>query len=361
MPVSRRAVLGATGAALLFGVSAGAASASVGPQSDPMDIRALKLLLKGAGVSAVVVNSVFDRTFYSQLVSYQRSHGLPVTGTGDAATTAYVGSRVAVTASSTSYHVSAARVLLTKHGYTFSSGASGLYTGASTGNAQLMRDLTSFRISSGGGYTTNPLDSTRWTELFKPRTRLAAYPMLQQGTGSAQWNNCGPTSAMSILLARGIRPASWNGNAWLSSGVAQHGPAVRDFRYNKIGYTTAYDHEGTEYEQLAPAFAKYGVSTWHGGISDTIAAARQGISSICGGDAGRMPYSQNIAAGARASHWVVVFGVTPGGYFVVADPLTLNKPDSDRLHTVTESQLRTYASSNTGGNAPPSHNSVMFR
>ncbi|GAB3582389.1 hypothetical protein GCM10027579_12060 [Calidifontibacter terrae] len=358
-------MLAATGGALLFGASslssAEASTVSIGPGSNPLDIRALKLLLRGAGVSSVVVNGTFDSTFTAQLIAYQKSHGLAATGRGDDATTAYLGSRVAVRVGTTSNHASAARVLLFKHGYTHSSGAAGTYYGTSTVNTQLMRDLTSFRIMRGAGYSTYPIEAASWTALFRPAVRVPGYPMLQQGTGSAQWNNCGPTAAMTILLSRGIQPAAWTGNAYLYNGVAQHGGAVRNFRYIRMGMTTAQDGQGTEFSQFQKAFATYGITAWHGGINDTIAAARQGVPSICGGDAGRLPYTQNVKTGSRLSHWLTVLGRTPAGYFIIADPLCLNTASSDRLHTISETQLRTYASSNTGGSNPPSFNSVMFR
>lgn len=364
MPVTRRAVLGASTAAVLFGAGAATARADVvqiGPWSDPLDIRALKLLLRGAGVSTVVVNGQFDATFAAQLTAFQRSHGLTPSGCGDDATTAYLGSRVVLKLGTATNHASAARVLLFKHGYIMSTGASGGYYGTSTVNPQLLRDLTSFRIARGAGYNSYPIDAASWTALFRYPSRVPGYPMLQQGTGAAQWSNCGPVAAMTVLLSRRKRPAAWNGNDYLVSGVAQHGPAVRDFRYNRMGMSPSQDRQGTEFPQFAKAFATYGITAWHGGINDTINAARHGVPSICGGDAGRLPYAQNVRAGARVSHWLTVLGTTPGGYYLLADPLCLNAASSDRLHTVTESQLRTYASSNTGGANPPNKNSILFR
>lgn len=211
--------------------------------------------------------------------------------------------------------------------------------------------VRSFQVGHGIN-PTNYTGVSTWRTLFTSRTSGALYPLLQVGTGAAQWSNCGPASAvaMMVTMAR-VKPAGWTWN------IANRATSINNFRYNAMGVANTYsrNQRGTEFPDFQRGFRKYGMTAWHGGISDTLAYARSGRPSIAGGDAHRMPYPTSTRG--PVSHWVAVLGWN-GTYYLVMD--SISTASANVIHQLTEAQLRYYAGTNPGHPASTaSHNSIL--
>lgn len=342
---SRRALLGAGVGATVAGIGAvrgEQASAvtvpnrpypswsTVGASSGFHDVRALQYLLYARGFRVTTWESTYGPATRAATAAFQRSAGLGTTGLAGTSTVQSLCNR------SANYGVNdirayAVQTLLNKHGY-------GMALRTPYYGAQTDRNVRGFQIGHGMDRSAY-VGEASWTTLFGPVTSGPLVAMMQRDTGAAEWSNCGPVSMLALLLNLGKTPHGWDGI------TADRAAAVQYMRYTTMHLpnTTVRNARGTEFPDLAPAFAAYGLSAWHGGIDDTLAYARAGRPSICGGDAYRMPYKKS--ANHPTSHWVTVLGWT-GRWYLVADPLS--DPGTDYIHALTESQLRSYAAVNPG-------------
>lgn len=360
MSVSRRAVLtgavaGAT-TALLAGAAGSAEAAGwpvIGAYADLADVQAVQHLLAAAGFM-VPFEPYYGPQTALTVRRFQKAKGLAQTGRADGTTLAAL--CPSLNSGDNKTAVKALRTLLAKHGY-WNAGTVVTPTQVSSAyDTQIVRDLRAHLTVRGlPSPTGTVVRAAQWQALFAPRAGGPYYPMLQYGTGAAEWANCGPVSALSCLLHLGVRPAAWDGLA------AHRSAAVQNFRYVACGIpnTPVRNGEGTELPDLLRGFQKYGAGLTLGSINDTISLARTGRPTICGGDAFRMPYLKYVSG--AVSHWVAVLGVV-GSKFIVADPIS--QTSDDWLHLLTESQLRYYAASNPGykpgnGKNPPSRNTLI--
>lgn len=316
------------------------------PGSGMLLTRALQYLLLSAGHE-----TNWEKTYGSSTTAavkaYQRQAGLTVSGNADPATLERLAKHTY--AGDQGNRVYAVQTLLRRHGYLFydydAPSMSSNYGPITTKYVRAFQAGHGIAPNTFVGYYT-------WRTLFAAPTSKAMYPLLQYQTGDAQWANCGPVSAVTLLIHRGVRPREWGWN------TALRRPAVENFRYDAMGVanTASRDEEGTEFPDFKPAFESYGITPWHGGINDTITNAKKGLGSIAGGDANELPWANYV--NGPVSHWVAVLG-WDGKYFLVMDPIS--KTTSDEIHRLTEAQLRNYAATNPGHPASTAaKNSIML-
>ncbi|WP_186526355.1 peptidoglycan-binding protein [Leekyejoonella antrihumi] len=322
-----------------------------GEDAGPDDVHAVQYLLLRAGITQPVFYPTYTRAVYESVRTFQKARGLTVTGRCDANTLAAL--CVTVQGGDRSYAVTALDMLLDKHGYR--THTSTLY------GTQTDRDVRG--LQAGHALPQEAyVDIATWKVLFGPVTSGPMFPMMQEGTGAAQWANCGPTSLCMVLLNRGKIPAQWNGL------TADRSAAVQALRYTAmhLANTASRNSRGTEFPDLNRGLSHYGLSSWHGGIASTLAYARAGKSSIAGGNAYALSWNRGSSSYVHGpvSHWVAVLGYD-GSRYLVGDPIAT--PSNDVIHRVTEQELRTYASTNPGwypGHptmSPPWQNSVLVR
>lgn len=311
------------------------------------DVRALQYLLLSAGFKTNWETAYGSST--AQAVSgYQRKAQLPVTGVGDDATLTRL--TPAVNRGNVTYRSYAIQTLLKKHGYWFGGAAPAMSTMYNSTTSSYVR---SFQAGHGIG-AADFVGTNTWPTLFAKKSSGALYPLLQKDTGRAEWSNCGPASAVSMMITMArVAPAKWGFN------IANRSPAINDFRYRAMGVanTAARDKDGTEFPDFDKAFTSYGLTAWHGGINDTIKDARAGKPSIAGGDAHRLQWGTYVRG--PVSHWVAVLGWN-GTYFLVMDPISTT--GSNVIHQMTETQLRYYAAINPGHpQSTAAKNSILVR
>ena len=265
--LTRRTILGGSlataGLTLASPAIAGAATSSGWPSisgaANSNDVRAVQYLLLAAGSQfRTSWGNTYDPNTRAMVMAFQRSRRLPVTGRADPTT--LVALTGTLSRGTTSYRTYAAQTLLNKHGY-----GQAL---ATTYNTQTDRNIRGFQAGRRL-VQSSTIGASTWAALFGRVTTRPNVALMQYQTGAAQWSNCGPAAAVSLLLNRRITPAGWDGNA------ANRAVAVANFRYSAMGVanTSARNPHGTEFPDFQPAFAKYGLSAWHGGISDTITEA----------------------------------------------------------------------------------------
>lgn len=297
------------------------------------DTRALQYLLLAAGHSTNW-EETFGASTTGAVRAFQKASGLPVTGTADPITL----KRLAVSTGSgaNSYRVFAIQTLLRKHGYRMNeSGTPAMNTNYGPVTVQYVK---SFQAGHGIAPATFVGEVT-WPTLFAPVSSPPLYALMQKDTGRAQWANCGPTSAVTLLLHRGITPSRWTGNP------ATRAAAVSHFRYTAMGLanTAARDAKGSELVDFRTAFRTYGLTASAGSIEDTLTRARAGVATIAGGDGHRLPWTNH--ARSAVSHWMVVLGYD-GTSYLAMDPLSTAA--TNLIHRISAAQLRTYAATNPG-------------
>ena len=356
-PVTRRALLGgavatAAGGGLVVGASSASAAPNYPGQIFPtlsagmsgLQVRALRYLLYQRGHNAGIANT-YDSATVNAVKAFQARSGLAANGIcADSTFRKLIGGVAPITYNQTNNFVVALQQLLIRHGYQMD--------GTSYYGAKTRRNVWSFQVGHGI-QRADAISLLTWSTLFHAKSSGAMYPMMQRDTGNAQWSNCGPVAAMSLLIHQGKTPSGWTWN------VDTRRTAIENFRYGamELARTSARDKIGTEYPDFVTGLGKYGMSLWHGGIEDTLNQARMGRPSIAGGDVYKMPYPVSVSG--PVSHWVTVLGYD-GSYYIVHDPIS--QPSADYLHRVTATQLRTYASTNPGH--PPEtakQNSILLR
>lgn len=253
--------------------------------SDAANVKALTYLLLGNGVSAPVTTS-YTSAVANAVKTYQSTRGLPATGVADATTLAALSTQL--TSGTTSARTQAATVLLDKHGYSVPLATPLATSSVKNLDAFAMAQVHAFQAGHGIAQSSFVGNHT-WATLFSDKTSGPIFPQMQAGTGAAQWNNCGPVSAVVVALDKGINPPYWNGNPLANSS------AVTYFRYTLIGVPntdTNNKHVGTVPANIIPAFAKVGISANAGSTTDVMAAARAGRPSIAGGDGYQLPWNR---------------------------------------------------------------------
>lgn len=340
--ISRRGVLGGVmaGAAGSLLIPAGTASAAPNRPvttfptlrlgSTGLNVRALRYLLHWRGHKVGIAN-IYDTATYNGVRAFQKRRGLVQDGVcGHKTFTVLIGDIPPIKYLDTSYATCAAQVLLLKHEYHA--------TIVPSFGPVTLRNMNSFQVGHALPKST-ALSLTCWSTLFGALTSGPMFSVLQRDTGTAQWANCGPAAAVSLLLNRGIMPAAWTGY------TSERRAAVEYMRYTsmEVPRNAERDKKGTEFPDFVPAFADYGLALRKGGIDATLADARNGRPSIAGGDVFQMPYP--VSTSGPVSHWVAVLGYD-GTYYLVSD--SLSRPEADYIHRLTEAQLRKYAATNPG-------------
>lgn len=216
--------------------------------------------------------------------------------------------------------------------------AAGTIITASTGTSSGYRQIQSG--GSAGRWISTSLTALASGGGSAPAATAGVYrgslhPLGQKNTGPASGANCGPTTAVMVLLNLGIHPAGWTGND------SKNAAAVKDFRRRcGIANTPSRNRIGTEWFELCPGLGTYGVRTnGQASIDDVLAAAREGRPSISGGDRFKFPWTKGSGS---SSHWVAVLGYT-NGLYVVCDPAY-----SGKVRYVSEGTMRDFASTNPG-------------
>lgn len=297
------------------------------------DTRALQYLLLAAGHSTNW-EETYGASTTAAVRAYQKAVKLPVTGVADPATLKRLAA--ATGSGAKSYRVYAIQTLLRKHGYRMNeSGTPAMSTNYGPVTVQYVK---SFQAGHGIGPATFVGEVT-WPTLFAAVSSPPLYALMQKDTGRAQWANCGPVSAVTLLIHRGITPRGWTGNP------ATRSAAVTNFRYSAMGLanTAERDKKGSELPDFVKAFGSYGLTASGGSIEDTLSRARSGVATIAGGDAYRLPWTNH--ARSAVSHWIAVLGYD-GTSYLAMDPLSTAA--TNVIHRISAAQLRTYAATNPG-------------
>lgn len=312
------------------------------------DAGAVQSLLRARGYTVPWAEH-YDARVSDLVARYQSEHGLTASGRFDGATLRSI--QGPARTGGDGWLTRAAQLLLVKHGYR----APGSLTAH---NAQTRLNVMAFQ-SGHIIARQDHVDQQTWFELFAPPNSGPLYPMQQRSTGGAQWSNCGPTSAVAVLLNLGVSPSGWNGLTY----TADRRRTVEEFRYRAMGVpnTAERDARGTEFPQFQRGFGQYGLAVRQGSVADVIAAAKAGRPSVCGGDANRFTWANYVSG--PVSHWVAVLGWN-GSSFLVMDPIV--QDSANAVHKVSEAVLRDYGSVNPGyyeGHptmAPASKNNILL-
>ncbi len=297
------------------------------------DVRALQYLLLASGFKVASWETSYGRDTSAAVLAFQRKYNLRGSGIALSGTVA----RLALPTSrgQNTYRTFAVQTLLKKHGYRFGDGAAPAMTTMYDANTDAL--VQTFQTTRGLG--TSQVGPLTWATLFAAPTCGPVYPLAQAGTGGAQWNNCGPTSAVTLLISRGLAPKywSWNADSLFSSAAVQH------FRYVAMGVPSgpARDGKGTGLTELRSGFAMYGlrnvnVRSFGTGLADV----RAGFGIMLSGDGHRSPWPTRTRS--PVSHWITVVGFDGTNYLAV-DPISA--VGSTVLHRVSEAQLNTYVTS----------------
>lgn len=203
--------------------------------------------------------------------------------------------------------------------------------------------------------TTRYVQTTAWANksgaIHRARSASDAasyprlFPLLQAGTGNAQWNNCGPVAAIAAIYAMGRTPVSWAG--------MNDSAATQYMRYHTMGIPTSEDAYGTSPSDLVQGFSSYDIGTTVVSDPSTVptqvaAAARAGRVAIVNGDMQKLPtnYRHDIKPGYTdpISHFIVVAGYEKStDRYLVIDPASLHSdPASVVIHRFTATQLKTF-------------------
>ncbi|GGB27630.1 hypothetical protein GCM10011492_17290 [Flexivirga endophytica] len=187
---------------------------------------------------------------------------------------------------------------------------------------------------------TGAIDRVRSADDAAEYPRL--FPLLQAGTGDAQWNNCGPVAAIAAIYAMGRTPVHWDG--------MNDSAATQYMRYTTMGIPKSQDDHGTSATDLVRGFSAYDLDTTivsdPATVPDQVAAsARAGRVSIVNGDMQKLPddYKHDITPGYTdpISHFIVVAGyeLSTDSYLVI-DPASLHSdPASVVIHRFTAAEL----------------------
>lgn len=308
---------------------------AVDASSPWQDIRALQYLLLANGIKTKTWETSWGKDTSAAVLAYQRK--LNIAGSGRAIASTMTRLATTTVPGQNTYRTYAVQTLLKKHGYRFGTGtAAPMNTVFDANTVELVK---SFQTNHGlaDAATIGPVN---WSTMFAKRTVGPAYAIEQARTGNAQWTNCGPASAVSLLLSKNITPNKWSGNRADSAG------AVMDFRNVAMGVpdTAERNKKGTSSREMRTGFAKYGLGrvtwdTFDAGLADV----RAGNPIILSGNGNAMPWATRTRG--PVSHWVTVSGYDGKNYLVV-DPISA--VGSTVLHRISKDQLNTYTATDNG-------------
>lgn len=305
----------------------------IGPGAVWQDVRALQYLLLANGFKVASWESSYGRNTAAAVLAFQRKYALR--GSGIAISTTLARLAVPTQRGQNTYRTFAVQTLMKKHGYRFGDGNAPAMTTMYDANTDAL--VQTFQTAHGLG--TSQVGPLTWATLFAAPTCAPVYPVAQAGTGNAQWTNCGPTSAVALLISQGFTPNRWSWN----TEARYTAPAVSHFRYVAMGVPSnaARDSKGTGFAELRSGFATYGLrnvtlSNFGRGLADV----RAGFGIMLSGDGHRSSWPTRT--NSPVSHWIAVVGFDGSNYLAV-DPISA--VGSTVLHRVSEAQLNIYVSS----------------
>ena len=159
---------------------------------------------------------------------------------------------------------------------------------------------------------------------------------LQQNQGqTTQWEDCGPTSVVTALLAQGITPHGWN-----VSPVESIHRARED-----MGLQRNVPTQGTNETQVNTAFSTYGISSYTSWNFDTILAhVRNGGSAVMAGNTRGVTWDVNVVDPNGVAHFLTVAGYDANtGEYLVVDPIavqnTIKRTTSGVLYSYFDNDL----------------------
>lgn len=142
---------------------------------------------------------------------------------------------------------------------------------------------------------------------------------LQQNQGQyTQWEDCGPTSVVTALLAIGVTPHEW------SAGYPR--AAIERARQD-MGLQRGVKTGGTTEAQVVRAFGTYGLSAWTSWDFDQILAhVRGGRPAVLAGNTRGLSWPTNVRDPATGvPHLLTVAGWdAAAGQYLVLDPIAVN-------------------------------------
>ena len=178
--------------------------------------------------------------------------------------------------------------------------------------------------SSLGGYVADAYMNTGYDDAIPgvPACDDAEEPpgegeivAIQQAQGQPkQWVDCGPTSVVAALLARGHQPRAWD-------------PAAPVHAINQARTDMGADNlEGTETPQVTTAFDSYGLeSRVSSDIADILASVRDGQAVVLGGNTITLPWPVNVKSGSGVAHFLTVAGYDAASdTYQVVDPISID-------------------------------------
>lgn len=142
---------------------------------------------------------------------------------------------------------------------------------------------------------------------------------LQQNQGQpTQWEDCGPTSVVTALLAIGVTPHEWD---------AGYPRAAIERARQDMGLARGVPTGGTTEANVVTALGRYGLSAWTSWDFDTILAhVRSGRPAVLAGNTRGLTWPTNVRDPATGvPHLLTVAGYdAAAGQYLVLDPIAVN-------------------------------------
>lgn len=155
---------------------------------------------------------------------------------------------------------------------------------------------------------------------------------LQQNQGQVtQWEDCGPTSVVTALLAQGVTPHGWDPSYPVES--------IHRARED-MGLVRDVPTGGTNEAQVNTAFSTYGLSTYTSGdFQEILAHVRGGGSTVLAGNTIDLPWPVNVASPDGVPHFLTVAGYdADSGEYLVVDPIAVD----NTVKSASEATLAAY-------------------
>lgn len=159
---------------------------------------------------------------------------------------------------------------------------------------------------------------------------------IQQAQGQPkQWYDCGPTSVVAALLARGHTPRRWNADAPVD--------AINQARTD-MGADGLY---GTETPQVTTAFDSYGLnSRVSADLDDILQSVRDGRVVVLGGNTVTLPWSVRVNDPNGVAHFLTVAGYDAAtNTYQVVDPISVDNV----VHDTSAEEIRQFYNGAGGG------------
>ena len=164
-------------------------------------------------------------------------------------------------------------------------------------------------------------------------------PIVQYQGQYTQWEDCGPTSVVSVLLSQGITPHGWD--------AANPVESIHRARED-MGLVRGEKTNGTNADQVNTAFATYDIDSYTSYDLDAILAhIRDGGSVVLAGNTVALPWEVRVADPNGVAHFLSVVGYdADSGNYLVVDPIAAE-------NSVKEASADTLAAyfNHTGGGA----------